>query len=835
MEQKHKARGEPHYYSDRLIKKLSGIRSASTTIVVAPSGCGKTTAVRDFLEAELPQSTPVYWFTATDEQPAACFLRFANSIGRIDGRAGQRLANIGLPNAATIGEACDALRSIECRHEAFLVADNFQYLLAALSPSFFAALMEHGGEGLHVVVVAQMLKRKMLSVVASRGVLQINAGDLRLNADDIGRYYSQAGVRIAQKDAEDIARNTGGWIIAVYLQLRAFRETGTFSDTSGILALMEHLVWDALTEAQQTFLLRLSPFEMITVQQACILGGCETLPEYALNALQNPFIRHEPVERRYELHSILTQLLIHKRAERGGAFERECLLRAGDFCRDGGKISEALGFYAQIKDYERMLSLDFSHLLLENIGAAPFTELALDIAQNCPADIKRRHLLSMLRVAWALLIAWRNESFDALMGELRKMLDAEDGEDSGLLGEWTLLSSFKSFPRLGEMTATLTKAAALFKGKDSRVILPEAPWCFGDYSQFAEFHICKGEADREADELETYVALYSRMTGGHGSGADVLFRAELAYYRGETGEAEILAYKALFLAESKQQSIIQLSAARLLAEIAQIRADTAGWRSAISSMERAASYASQNTFVVRSVLDTVRGLLLAELQVPADMAEWLKKGEFSGKLLLTPMVNNALYVHLLYLLIQGEFAQLIGVAQAVPPEVGRKTVFAEILVSLLLAVGYLAVGERAKSASYLRHAAELAMPDGLVYLFASLAELLGGLADELIVKEYPELYETYLRIKEGFGEGKAKLARDLSPEDLPEALTAREREVALLAARGLRNGEIAQKLNVTDSTVRTHLRTAFQKLDVDRRTKLAEKLKNFEDIPPSIF
>lgn len=55
-------------------------------------------------------------------------------------------------------------------------------------------------------------------------------------------------------------------------------------------------------------------------------------------------------------------------------------------------------------------------------------------------------------------------------------------------------------------------------------------------------------------------------------------------------------------------------------------------------------------------------------------------------------------------------------------------------------------------------------------------------------------------------------------------LTRREYEVALLAADGLRNNEIAEKLFVSENTVRAHLRSVFQKLDIDRRAKLAKKL-----------
>ena len=54
-----------------------------------------------------------------------------------------------------------------------------------------------------------------------------------------------------------------------------------------------------------------------------------------------------------------------------------------------------------------------------------------------------------------------------------------------------------------------------------------------------------------------------------------------------------------------------------------------------------------------------------------------------------------------------------------------------------------------------------------------------------------------------------------------ESLTARERQVARLAAQGLTNREIAQELFVSKKTVETHLGSVYRKLDVSSRESLA--------------
>jgi DNA-binding CsgD family transcriptional regulator len=62
-------------------------------------------------------------------------------------------------------------------------------------------------------------------------------------------------------------------------------------------------------------------------------------------------------------------------------------------------------------------------------------------------------------------------------------------------------------------------------------------------------------------------------------------------------------------------------------------------------------------------------------------------------------------------------------------------------------------------------------------------------------------------------------------------LSKREMEILNLLAEGHSNQEIADKLFVSLSTVKTHLQNLFQKLDVKRRTQAIEKGKRLSLIP----
>jgi two-component system nitrate/nitrite response regulator NarL len=62
--------------------------------------------------------------------------------------------------------------------------------------------------------------------------------------------------------------------------------------------------------------------------------------------------------------------------------------------------------------------------------------------------------------------------------------------------------------------------------------------------------------------------------------------------------------------------------------------------------------------------------------------------------------------------------------------------------------------------------------------------------------------------------------RESELQKLSQLLTPRELEIVRLAAEGLRNREIAERLSITEGTVKIHLHNIYEKLGVNGRSQL---------------
>lgn len=70
----------------------------------------------------------------------------------------------------------------------------------------------------------------------------------------------------------------------------------------------------------------------------------------------------------------------------------------------------------------------------------------------------------------------------------------------------------------------------------------------------------------------------------------------------------------------------------------------------------------------------------------------------------------------------------------------------------------------------------------------------------------------------------AALAIHAPADDGQPALTGREREIAQLVGDGLSNKEIAHRLGISPATVKNHVHTILDKLDVSRRSSIGARL-----------
>ncbi len=803
---------ETLFFPKNLLACLDSVQSYPLTLVEAPSGFGKTTALRHFFSSRVSKTARVIWHTFVEEHPRASWSTFCGLIAQFDRNSAERLAAEDMPGEDTMPEIARILRNLRCPEDTYLVLDDLTAWKLPNPGLFLAALSKHGGEHLHVVAATQLLPERVWeSIVESSRFLVLREALFTFSAADIDAYYRQAGIVLTAPQLEEVQRITEGWVIALYLQLISFIEIGRFED-GNIQNMLRNVLWNRLPEAEKVFFTTISIFPRFSLSQATAMASMSAPDMEILLREKRAFVHFDPETRRFCLHALFQKFL-------NGQFDllpeekrREIYLAGGYLAEQAGDRSNTLRFYYSSGNWERLLALPLTSYDIADVLDEVTKPMILDIIENTPFETKRKHPAAMVPLAFTLFFLHENQRLLVFQEEIRAAIaqsDLLEEEKNALDGEMELLMSFLEYNRIDVMGSRHRKALELLQGP-ATLINVQSTWTFGSPSVLYMFYRESGKLDEALAQMDEYMPAYYELTKGHGSAAESIMRAEAHLMRGEPVDAEILCHKAIFVADSNRQGSIVQCGLFLLARLSLLAGDGATLHRAIAAL---AERSHQNTEdLCRYTPDLACGFLCLLLGRQDEIPSWLAAGEIGDKRLV---IMTQPFAHIIYerlLLERGEYQKLLGVSEF---GLALSSIFPNLLpqiyIHLYRAQAFEALGKRSNALESLEKVLALALPDGVLLPFA---ENYPGIKRLLPTTSCDSV------ARERIGSLAGALCRGIAAITGAKELTPREQEIMMCLKHDMTNIEISHQLQISPHTVRNIISGMLRKYDLTSRVQL---------------
>lgn len=810
------------YTRKPLSHSLQRIWEYPLTVVQAPMGYGKTTAVREFLSGCQAQ---VLWQTVFDSSAAAFWSGFNRLLARLDPDCGRRLAALGVPGDSLLREeAIELVGAVKFPAPTVIVVDDYHLLSSTAADRFFERLVQAEIPGLHIVIVSRSSFGENTAELALKGYcLLLDRQVFELTPAETAEYCKLRGIRLKPEEAAFLQEYTEGWISAVYLCVLGYRQTGRIEQQSASLhELVDKVVYQPCSAEMKEFLAAICVFDTFSLAQAEHMwpnGNATDL--LARLTSENAFIAFDHASQSYSMHNILTGFLRRIFDLQDLETRRAAWRMAGEWYRSQGDYNLAMDYFYQAADFEQLMDA------IETAGFYTFArqpkETRRAYFRECPPAIRARYPGAGLALAYDLLVANESAAFVDQCREVSGHIASAPGLDDRTRRQLrATLEIHNGYAAYNDINATVRHYKAAWE-------LLQGPAEFVDNRGSATmgspsvlYHYYR-ESGRLAATVRTMIAegpSYFRLTGGHGAGMEYVMEAEHYYNRGDYDNAEIVVHKALHIAKAKRQPSVILCAAFLRMRLALLRGD---WAYVQNSLWRAREIIKQQaTFTYLHTLDMCEGFVFACLGQGERIPAWIAAGELPDTLYVTCHA----FCHMIRakaLLIAGRHRELAGIAGQLIAAAGLfPNLLAQVYIYICDAAALARLDRQRDALGSLWRAVNLAAPDGVVMPFVENGEYIAGLFDALqtegphrdFIARIRELYPPVI-------DKWSAIAAELSGAGGRPRLTARETAVAELVAAGLSNKAIGKTLNIAEDTVKKTLKKTFRKLGVSNRAALA--------------
>ena len=863
---------------ERLHERLAAGVQGPLTLIAAGAGCGKTVLLSSWLHAAGP-GLPAAWL-ALDARHASRTRFWSDALAalRSTGAVDQgELAELAAPQADA-GSDDFAARVVVALSEVssplVLVIDDLHELTSREALEELDYVIDHAGRRLRVVAATR--RDPDLSLHRLRldgGLTEIRMGELAFSPDEAAELFAALGQPLTPELAARLWRRTEGWAAGLRiaaLSARGERDIAMFVETfaGDDRALADYLIAEVLARQPQRlrdFLLRTSVVDRFGPDLADALTGGDRRRAAAVGARARQRVPHARARRgpAVPLPPARERAAARRAAPRGARGDPRAASQGGALVRRSGQL--AAGDRACGPRPRLGASGDAAERALDDALPAGSGRGRPELLDQIPREQLAADPHLAVTAAAARLMAGdapAAEPYLAMAEETRAELSRSDRRRFDV----TLAVTRLLYARLtGQLQRATEEARAVLQPHEGR------PWehelASEDKEAVALLNIGIAEfwaGGRHASDLSLRRSLRIARRRGH-EYIELQALAALAgvvIMDGRLGNATQLAGEAIDLAERRGWSGSPAVATALLA--------LAGVEYQRDRLDEMARLLERAEFAMRSTREPVLALTLQYLhgllrvgrgepeaaiacfqEARSSIAEihdehflalpsvWMEAHQLidlgrddEARALLTsvsdvdPVEVRAPTARLLHRPGDSE-AALEQLAPALDITAPYNHMQILLDAHVVAATIYDEVGDVGGSMRSIEAALELAEPEGFLRSFLDRG---GPELGDRLQRQVRQGTAHRALIDEILDRGGAAGDR---PASLPDPLSARELDVLRYLPTSLQLAEISAELFLSVNTVRSHVKSIYRKLDVQRRSQAVERARELRLLGPS--
>jgi LuxR family maltose regulon positive regulatory protein len=840
----HREGNQVYLERPRIRRLLEKAIQNPVVIVVAGAGYGKTQAVYSFLQSS-GALTAWLQFSERDNMPDRFWENFTAAIGFISEDSARRLREEGFPDTERrLDRYLSIPRNDVIPHARYIFVYDDLHLIHNRDVLRF---IEYTILTPFPNIVSILISRLSFNIETpgARQPARISGEDLRFTEDETADYFHLQGIHVNHRTCSAVCRDTEGWAFAVHLSAlflkrlpvpEYMREGHRLPGMrSNVFRLLETELMDVVSPGLRKFLIKLSLPDFLPQELLESLNPEKDLIEEMKTI--GSFIRWDAYSGSYSIHHLFLEYLTLLQGELKSAEKREVYRSVGRWCLDKGRRLDALSCYEKAGDYDVIIDIiDGLPMVLPDRTATILKEL-LD---RTPPSLYRKH--PMLRTHYAktcLSLGLFAEGMELLRRHIKE-LEASPcaGEEDEKLRLRVLLSSYVYVGFAGYITSTDTvdygyvedlKKALFYRTLGAQVPGPPSPEVMlGSY-------ICRvreGEPEKVIPYLEAMdvsIPYAAQAFGGCCHGLADLAWGEYLYFRAELPEAEARLREALRKSREQEQYEIENRSLFYLLRIALYRGNVSDIG---ESLRGIMAQGNQERYINRSArCDIIMGWYYIQIGESERIVPWLKNDFEDGDLNSRGRGLEILVKAKYHLCKKNYPAALASLSGRKDFEGGL--LFGRLETLALEAVCRYAGRDREGALACLTELYETGIVSGIVMPLSELGHFARALTDWALTLAPGNLDRAWLLdrrrnaaayAKKLFSAGASRREERQAGKNLGRlpagrrALSRREWEVLDCLSRGLTRPEIAGTLSLSINTVKSLIRSVYNKLGAVNRS-----------------